>query len=436
VNNMKLLLINAEVLTINEENEVLKNSCVGISEGKIDYLGEYSKELSEKYNRVVDLKGKLIMPGLVNGHGHAAMTMFRNYADDLKLMDWLFNKIFPLEDKLNDEIVYWGTKLAILEMIKSGTTTYTDMYFFMNSTAKAVSESGIRACLSRGLVGDTDNVEVSDKFKEALDLYKEYNNSSNGRIKVNLGPHSVFTCSLPYLKGVVSKSEELNIPIQIHLSETRDEVDNCYKKYGVSPVKLLEDIGMLSSSTIAAHCVVLDDEDINILSKHKVNVVHNPGSNLKLASGISPVCKMRSKGINVCLGTDGAASNNNLDMFEEIRTATYIQKVFTNDPTALAVDEVLKMATVNGAAALGFDKLGAVKLGMKADLVILNTEKPYYYPKYNTKAAIVYSGNSSDVEMVIIDGKLIMENNNILTMDEEKILYETQRLSKILIAGM
>lgn len=433
---MNLLLKNSEIITLNQNNDVLKDCSLGISNGVIDYLGPYSREIENRYGHIIDCKGKTVLPGLINCHGHAAMTMFRNYADDLKLMDWLFNKIFPLEDKLTDEIVYWGTNLAILEMLKSGTTTFTDMYFFMDSAAKAAGESGIRACLSRGLVGDSDGNGINEKFKEALEFYKSHNNSFNGRIKVNLGPHAIYTCSVPYLKQIAAKSEEMNIPIQIHLSETRDEVDDCIKAHGVSPVKLLEDTGILKSTTIAAHCVVIDDEDIEILFKNKVNAVHNPGSNLKLASGISPVAKMISKGINVCLGTDGAASNNNLDMFEEIRTATYVQKVYTADPTALPVDEVLRMATVNGGRALGFEKLGTIEMGMKADVIVLNTQRPYYYPKYNTKAAIVYSANSSDVDTVIIDGKIVMKNNNILTLDEERIFYEVDRLSKQLTAGM
>lgn len=433
---MKILLKNAEVITLNSNNDVFENYCVGIEAGKIKFLGHYSEDLDKSYDKIIDCRGKAVMPGLINGHGHAAMTLFRNYADDLKLMDWLFNKIFPLEDKLNDELVYWGSKLAMLEMIKSGTTTFTDMYFFMNSTVKAAGESGIRACLSRGLVGDSAPGEINEKFKEAIDFYNEYNNSFNGRIKVNFGPHSVYTCTIPYLKTIADKAEEMKVSLQIHLSETRDEVENCIEKHGKSPVKLLEEIGMLKSSTLAAHCVVLDDEDIEILSRNRVNVAHNPGSNLKLASGVAPVIKMRSKDINVCLGTDGAASNNNLDMFEEIRTATYLQKAYTNDPTALAVDEVLKMATVNGAKALGIKDLGTIEIGMKADILVLNTNKPYYYPRYNTKSAIVYSANSSDVETVIIDGNIVMENNIVITMDEEKIYYEIERLSKQLIVGV
>jgi 5-methylthioadenosine/S-adenosylhomocysteine deaminase len=423
---MKILLKNAEIITLNETNEVLENSCIGIIENKINYIGTFCKELEEKYDKIIDCTDKVVMPGFVNAHNHASMTMFRNYADDLKLMEWLFEKIFPLEDKLTPEQADWASKLAVIEMIKSGTTTFSDMYFFMDKTAEVVAKSGIRAALSRGLQGE-EGQGIDLRIQENIDLYRRYNESYSGRIKVMFGPHSVFTCSEGYLKNISNLSKEMNIPIQIHLSETRDEVKNCIDKYGISPVKLLDKLGILSESLVAAHCVMVDDEDINILAEKKVNVVHNPGSNLKLASGIAPIVKMIDKGINVCLGTDGAASNNNLDMLEEIRMATYMQKVQRKDPTALPVDTVLKMATVNGAKALGFNNLGSAQVGMIADLIIIDTKKSYYYPKYNIKSAIVYSGNASDVESVIINGELIMENGVILTLDEEKVLSEASK---------
>lgn len=426
---MSILLKGGEALTLSGNSDIYHNMCIGIKDTRIDYVGEYRQGMDKEYNRVLDCRGKLVMPGFVNAHNHAAMTMFRNYADDMKLMDWLFKKIFPLEDKLDKDIVYSGTNLAILEMIKGGTTTFCDMYFFMEAAAEAVGESGIRAALARGLSGESGD-DLDYRLKESLELYNNFHNSFDGRIKVMLSPHSVFTCSVPYLEKVVRKSRELNIPVQVHLSETKEEVINCKEKHGVSPVKLLDSIGMLSESTVAAHCVVVDDDDIDILRERRVNVVHNPGSNMKLASGVAPVTKMMEKGINVCLGTDGASSNNNLDILEEMRMATYLQKVFNDDPTALPVDDVLNMATVNGAKALGFKECGSIEIGMAADIIIIDIEKPHYYPKYNIKSALVYSGNSSDVETVIINGQIVMEKGIVLTMDEEKILYEAQKYSE------
>jgi 5-methylthioadenosine/S-adenosylhomocysteine deaminase len=301
------------------------------------------------------------------------------------------------------------------------------MYFFMESTARATSESGMRAVLSRGLQGESGASELDYRLRENLELFDNYHNSSNERIKVMLGPHSVYICTEEYLRKVAVMSREKGIPIQIHLSETKEEVRSCVEKHGCSPVKYLDNLGLLNGSTLAAHCVAVDDEDIDILASRKVNVVHNPGSNMKLASGVAPVVKMLGKGINVCLGTDGASSNNNLDMLEEMRMATYLQKVHTEDPTALPVDEAMRMAGARGAKALGFENVGSLTVGSAADLIVLNTEKAHYYPKYNIKSAIIYSGNSADVETVIIDGSLVMESGHLVTLDEERILYKAQK---------
>jgi 5-methylthioadenosine/S-adenosylhomocysteine deaminase len=425
---MNLLLKNAFIITLNSKNETIDNGIVAIKNGRIEYVGPNLPGMDAQYEKIIDCRGKAVMPGFVNGHNHAAMSMFRNYADDLKLMDWLFNKIMPLEDKLTEESAYWGVMLSILEMIRSGTTTFADMYFFMDKVAEAVAESGIRAALSRGLQGSSCDGDDS-RILENTELYKKYHNSFNGRIKVMLGPHAVYTCTPDYLRKVSEVSRETGMGIQVHISETRDEVNTCIEKYGLSPVKLLDSTGILNGNTVGAHCVVVDDEDIEILSKRGVSVVHNPSSNMKLASGIAPVKKMIDSGINVCLGTDGAASNNSLDMFKEMREASYLQKVHTLDPTAMTVDEVLSMATWRGAKALGFDSVGRIESGMNADLIILNTQKEYYYPRYNIKSAVIYSANCSDVETVIIDGNIVMENRNMTTLDEERILFEVQRWS-------
>ncbi|HRS20979.1 MAG TPA: amidohydrolase, partial [Clostridia bacterium] len=391
---MDILLKNAQIVTINDNDGVIPEGSIGIRDNRIDFVGEGNGCIEADYSKVIDCKGRTVMPGFVNAHNHLAMTMFRNYADDMKLMDWLFTKIFPLEDKQTDESVYWGSLLAMVEMIKSGTTTFADMYFFMESTARAVSESGMRAVLSRGLQGESGEEDLDYRLKESDELFRKFHNSYNGRIKVMLAPHSVYTCSEAYLRKVAAKSLEQEIPVQIHLSETKEEVNTCIEKFGRSPVKYLEDLGLLNDRTVAAHCVAVDDDDIGILASRRVNVVHNPGSNMKLASGTAPVAKMLEKGINVCLGTDGASSNNNLDMLEEMRLAAYLQKICTNDPTALPAETVIRMATLKGAKALGFENLGSIEAGKTADLIVLNTERAHYYPKYNIKSAIVYSGNS------------------------------------------
>jgi 5-methylthioadenosine/S-adenosylhomocysteine deaminase len=426
VNNLSILLKNACVITMNESSETKENCCVGIRYGKIDYVGPYTDELEDKYDKVMDCKGKIVMPGFFNTHGHAAMTLFRNYADDLSLMEWLFKKVCPLEDNMDGEAVYWGTQLAVLEMIKSGTVAFTDMYFFMDSAARAVEESGMKALLSRGLQG-SDASKTDLRILENLELHDKYHNSCGGRIRVGLGPHSVYTASFDYLKCVAEVARERNIAVQVHASENDSELQGCMDKYGMSPVKLLDKAGLLTPSTIAAHCVRVDEDDMEILKARGVSVAHNPSSNMKLASGIAPVKRMVDKGINVSLGTDGAASNNCLDMFKEMREASYLQKVATLDPTALPVDTVLKMATINGAKAMGFNNSGVIMEGAAADIIIINADREYYHPRHNMKSALVYSCNSTDVEASIIDGRLVMENGKVKTLDEDLIYREVEK---------
>jgi len=418
------ILKNCAIVTLDHEDRVFENGAIWIVEGKIKEIGDFTAEMENSGAEIIDLKGKLITPGFVNSHNHLSMTLFRNYADDMKLMDWLFTKIFPLEDKLTAETAKLGAELALCEMIRTGTTVTSDMYFFMDQAAEAVGQSGIKAALSRGLQGDDESDDIDYRLGENIDFHKKYHNSFDGRIKVMFGPHSVYTCTPGYLKKVARFSEKLNIPIQIHLSETKDEVANCVEKYGVTPVQLAYDCGLLKSTSLAAHCVVLDEMDIELLKKTGTSVSHNPGSNMKLASGIAPVTKLIAEGINVAMGTDGAASNNKLDMMEEIRSATYLQKVSLEDPTALPVDTVLRMATVNGAKALGFENTGMLMTGWDADLVVFDTEKANWYPKYNNKSALVYSASSGDIESVMVKGKFVMRDKVILTLDEKRILRD------------
>lgn len=421
-----MLLKGGEVITVNENSDVYTGGCVGITDGKIDYAGPYKEGLEDRYDKVYDCRGKAVMPGFVNCHNHASMVLFRNYADDLKLMDWLFKKIFPLEDKLDDDMTYWASSLAIMEMIKGGTAAFCDMYFFMESTAKAVCESGIRAALSRGLSGESGD-DMDYRLKENIELYQKYNNACGGKLKIMLGPHSVFTCSKPYLEKVGRVSREYGIPIHVHISETKDEVKGCREKYGISPVKLLYDADILKESTVAAHCVVVDDDDIGMLKEKEVNVVHNPNSNMKLASGIAPVTRMMESGINVCIGTDGASSNNNLDMLEEMHSAALLQKVATCDPLALPSFEALKMATSSGATALALPDVGLLKAGMKADLILVDFHRPHLYPQHDLIAHLVYAAQSADVDTVIIHGEVVMEGRRVLTMDEEEVMLEAQQ---------
>ncbi|HCC07478.1 MAG TPA: N-ethylammeline chlorohydrolase [Clostridiales bacterium] len=424
---MRILLNNADIVTVNEENEVLKGYDIIVEENKIGVIKQSSGFLLQgEFNEVIDCTNKIVMPGFINCHTHTPMTLFRNYADDLNLHDWLYKNMFPLEEKLTPDMCYAASKLSIIEMIKTGTTTFNDMYFYMNETERVIGEAGMMA-----MIGVSASNKTDPDFKKSIMLYEKFKDNKN--IKINLAPHSIYTCTEKYLKNICNLSKEYNIPVHIHVSETKKEVEDCIRENGITPVKYLESLGLFDRPVIAAHCVHVTDDDIDILKRYNVNVVHNPASNMKLASGIAPITKMIDKGVNVCLGTDGAGSNNNLDMLKELRMASYLQKVSSYDPTAFNVDTALKVATVNGAKALGIENLGQVKEGYKADLIIIDANKTYYYPKTNIKSQIVYSGNAEDIETVIINGKIVMKGRQMLTMDEEKVKYEAQKAYEKLI---
>lgn len=383
-------------------------------------------------DEVIDGKGMLALPGLINTHTHVAMTLFRSYADDLALMDWLQNMIWPAEAHLDDDIVYWGSMLAFAEMIRGGTTAFCDMYMFMESCAKAAEKAGIRGNIARGLAGVTPNGEKA--LEENIRLYQDWNNACDGRIRVMLGPHAPYTCPPEYLKKVRDASEKYGIPIHIHLAETKGEVETCIEKFGITPIALMNQIGLFDRPTLAAHCVHVNEEDIQIMAEKHVCVAHNPGSNLKLASGIAPVPKMRSAGITVGLGTDGASSNNKLDMFAEMRLAALIHKAAALDPFAVKADEAMQMGTAEGAKCLGYDDLGALDEGKLADLILIDRSGYHWKPRFNSISLAVYAGNSMDVDTVIVNGQLLMRGKELLTIDKEQLDFETERVTKKLYA--
>ena len=395
-------------------------------EGKL--IKEVGVNLQNKYAgfTVINGRDRLVIPGFVNCHTHAAMTMLRGYADDLPLMTWLSEKIWPCEAQLQAEDIYWGTQLAILEMIKSGTTTFADMYFYMEQTAQAVLESGIRASLSRGMIGSGDKTGLA--LQESEEFIKTWQGKGEGRITCLLGPHAPYTCPPEYLEKVMVLADDYGIGLHIHLAETLQEVAEVSQQYGMRPVELLDSIGFFQGRhVLAAHCVHLSEEEMEILVKNKVGIAHNPESNMKLASGIAPIPQLLQRGAVVGLGTDGAASNNNLDMLEEMRTCALLHKVATLDPTILSSGMVLEMATKMGAEVLGLREVGSLVAGQKADLLILNLHEPHLTPLHNPIANLVYAAQSTDVKTVIIDGKIVMKERQMLTMDEEKILFETQK---------
>lgn len=408
-----------------KDYQVKENSNIVLN-GK--YIFSFPETVNEEdYDEVIDARGKLALPGLVNTHTHVAMTLFRSYADDMNLMDWLQTKIWPLEEHLDDDIVYWGSMLAFAEMIRGGTTAFCDMYMFMDACGKAADAAGIRGNLARGLAGISPNADAA--LQENVELFKKWDNAGDGRFKVMLGPHAPYTCPPEYIKKVRDTGEKYGIPIHIHLSETKSEVDNCQKEFGMTPIALMNDLGLFDLPTLAAHCVHVTDEDMDIMKQKHVCVAHNPGSNLKLASGIAPVAKMREKGITVGLGTDGASSNNKLDMFAEMRLAALIHKAATFNPLAITADEAMTMATLDGAKCLGYDNLGALQEGFLADLILVNRDGFHWKPHLDSVSLAVYAGNSMDVDTVFINGKMVMKNKELLTIDTEKMNYEVKRVT-------
>ncbi|MEN6460916.1 MAG: amidohydrolase [Syntrophomonas sp.] len=430
---MNLLLDNISIIPMTANNLVIEKGYIVIEDNLIKEIGEGQAPEGD-YNRIIDGTNKVALPGFVNTHTHAAMTLLRGYADDLPLMEWLETKIWPLEAKLTSEDIYWGTMLAIVEMIKSGTTTFHDMYFCMDDVAQAVEKAGIRAVLARGMVGVGPENELA--ITQSRELVNKWHRAANGRISFRLGPHAPYTCPPDYLTKVVDLADELQVGIHIHLAETIGEVNNCKEQYGQTPIELMESVGLFKHQVLAAHCVHITPGDIDIIKKYNVGVAHNPESNMKLSSGIAPVPEMLNAGIPVALGTDGASSNNNLDMLQEMRSCALLHKVNTLNPTVIPASQALEMATANGAIALGLEKeIGRLAPGMKADITLLDLSPAHMTPRYDILANIVYSAQASDVLTVIVDGTIIMEDRVIKTIDEQEILEECRNIARRLAKG-
>ena len=419
----RILLQNADVLLAAGK---VKQASIAIEGTKIMTIGDVPD--GWQADRIIDCTDMLAIPGLINAHTHAAMTLFRSYADDMLLMDWLKSKIWPAEANLTDEDVYWGTLLAIAEMLRSGTTAFADMYFFMSEAARAVEESGIRAVLSRGMAGVAPSAEQA--LKESEDFYKKWHNGADGRITVMLGPHAPYTCPPAYLRRVVDLAGRLGAEIHIHLAETAGEVADCIKQNGKSPIALMDELGVLDCGVLAAHCVHVSPEDMAMMAAKKVRVAHNPGSNMKLASGIAPVPDMLQAGIIVSLGTDGAASNNNLDMIEEIRLAATLHKVHRLDPLAVPATAAIDMATRQGAIALGLGSTtGTLAAGYKADIALIDMRSPHWYPRHDRSSLLAYAAAGADVHTVLVDGRILLDNRRLTTIDEERLMAEVQQRS-------
>ena len=423
-----ILIKNAFIL--NSDNSESKKQSLLI---KNDIIAEISDEIDESnVDKIIDAKGKILLPGFINTHTHLSMTLFRGLADDLSLDSWLNDHIWPMEANLNGDYCYIGALLGAVELIKSGTTTFSDMYFYMEDVARAIDDAGIRAVLSYGMIDFGDEERRKNEINENLSLFKNCNGMADGRIKVFLGPHSPYTASEELLLQVRQLADEYNMGIHIHVSETEKEINDSLDEKGLRPFEYLDKIGLLGPDVVAAHCVWLSDKEIEIIKKHDVKISHNPCSNMKLASGIAPISKLIENDICVSIGTDGASSNNNLDLIEELKTASLLQKVSTLDPKVLNSSQSLAMGTIEGAKALGLDsEIGSIEVGKKADIILIDTNSANMVPDSSSLSSnIIYSANGSNVDTTICNGKILMENKKLTVLDEQEIFEKAKKAIK------
>jgi 5-methylthioadenosine/S-adenosylhomocysteine deaminase len=420
------LLIHASWIVPGGAEELIhENSCLVVSEGKIREILESSLVPSRyQANEEMHLTGYALMAGLVNTHGHAAMSLFRGIADDLSLHNWLEDHIWPMEAKwVSEEFVYQGTQLAIAEMISSGTTCFADMYFFPDASARAATEAGIRVQLAAPVIDFPNpwSIDADDAIQKTTVLHDEWRNSE--LVSTAFGPHAPYSVTDETLKKIVMLAELLNIPIHMHVHETAFEVSEALRTQGKRPITRLAELGMLSPRFISVHATQLTDDEIRLLSDSGVSIAHCPESNMKLASGFCPVDKLIRAGVNVSLGTDGAASNNDLDMFSEMRTAAILAKACSGDARALPAYKALQMATINGAKALGLDHLtGTLEAGKRADVIAVKLDELNTQPIHNPISQLVYSTKSSQVKYVWVNGKLLLDNAELTTIDKQTLL--------------
>lgn len=433
---MKILIKGIQMLRMIGEEEGVIEGNIAIDGSIIAAVGCVSQEFEKQADRIVDGSGLFAIPGLINAHTHTPMSLLRNYGSDLELMDWLNQKIFPAEDRMDEESAYYGALLSIGEMIRSGCTAFADMYMFEEQIVKAALSSGVRANVSKGLVGDGESEDSLSRLEKNKWLYDQYNGEGDGRIKVDFGPHAPYTCSdALFVKVAEAAAQRPGAGIHVHLSETRGEVENSILQFGMTPTARLEKLGLFHSTrVIAAHCVHLCREDLEILGRHNIVSVHNPSSNLKLASGFAPVGTLLEHGIPVALGTDGSSSNNNQNVCEELHLAAVLAKAAAKDAQVLPAYQAVELATSNGSKALGReDRIGSIEVGKQADLALINIHQLHWTPHTDLTAALVYSMCGSDVDTVICDGKFLMEKRRLLTIDEEKVMAEVEASAKSVV---
>lgn len=427
---MKTLIKGATILTMGNEEPYIGDILI---DG--DRIADIQSIISTGADVIIHGGGMAAMPGLINAHQHSSMSLLRGFSDDLKLMDWLNQKMLPAEARMTPEDIYWGAKLAMAEMIKSGTTTFADMYIHMNEIAAAVEEAGMRASLTRGLTF-LEN-DGGRRMSEALDLVRHWSGAAGGRITTMLGPHSPYTVPPQPFRELIELAEQEDIPLHTHLAETKEEVIQIREKYNQTPTEYLYHLGLFEQAhVLLAHSVHLNRRDIGYLKSMRGGVSHNPVSNLKLGCGIAPIKDMADQGITIGLGTDGAGSAA-LDMFEEIRAATWLQKLDYGDPTKLPALDALRMATAGSAELLRIaHEVGTLEIGKKADIILIDMRKPHLQPIHNLHSLLAYCANGADVDTTIVNGKVLMQGRQLLTIDEDELLEQVSLRSKRIVEGI
>jgi 5-methylthioadenosine/S-adenosylhomocysteine deaminase len=438
--SIDLIIEGDYIVTMDEGGNVIADGALAIDGGLIIAMGS-ADDINAQYTANGQLPGdnRIVMPGLINGHSHAAMTLLRGIADDLSLLDWLTNYIFPAEVEFVDpEFVRIGTELACWEMIRGGTTTFVDMYYYPDVIAQVVESCGLRAFVSATVIDQRspDAEDAADSLAKGSSFIDNWKGRSD-RITPIFGPHTNYTLNVEQLRATRDAANDAGIPISIHMSESPYELEYSKQNYGMTSIELFESIGFLDGPTIGAHVVWPTEAEIGILAKRKVGVIHNPTSNMKIASGISPVTDMLNAGVLVGLGTDGAASNNDLDMWEEMRLAAFLQKVDKMDPKVLSASTVLRMATSGGAEAIGLgDKVGSISVGMRADVIQVSFDDVHFVPTYDVISHLVYVTDEQDVASVTVDGKLLMRDGEFLTINTERVASEATELAARIQAAM
>ncbi len=422
----RLLIRNVDVLTLDAQDRVLKNTTIAVDGKTISSIGEPPRGFSP--DEIIEGRDHVALPGFFNAHTHAAMSLQRGWAEDMPLDRWFNEKIWVAESALTEEDVYWGTALAACEMIRSGTVAFADHYFWMSQVGRVVEESGLKALLAWCVFGLGAEQEIGGTTLELTERFvQRWRGAADGRIHTILGPHSPYVCKPAFLERAVAAARKLGAGIHLHVAESQGQVDQSLKEYGKTPVAHLAALGVLDVPTLAAHCIYLNKEDMAILEQKHVNVVQCPKTHLKLAMGTTRVPELLTQGVNVALGTDGPASNNDLNMLEVTRLAALVQKAEYRDPELFPSMQVLKLATANGARALGFENSGVLAPGRTADLILINMGRPHLRPRHNAAANIVYGAQPNDVDYSLVDGRVLMRKGALTTLDEEKILVEAEK---------